>query len=880
MELKPGAKLGAYEIISLLGKGGMGEVWKAHDPQIGRDVAIKVSAQQFTDRFEREVRAIGALNHPNICTLYHVGPNYLVMELVEGPTLAERIKEGPIPLDEALGIGKQIADALEAAHEKSIVHRDLKPANVKIRPDGSVKVLDFGLAKAGETQEVTPDSPTMMPGTQIGMILGTAGYMSPEQARGKEVDKRADIWAFGVVLYEMVTGKRLFEGETVSDTLAAVLRAEPDLTLAPEKTRRLLRACLQKDPKQRLQAIGDWKLLLEEQAEGPAATGRGRLPWIAAGAFALIAAALAFVHFRERPPIAEVTRFQILLPANESLPAFAPPEVSPDGRKLAFVTVGAEGSRLWIRSFDSLDARPLVGVASDGFVPFFWSSDSRFLAFLSPDHKLKKVDVSGGPAQTLCDAANLLGGSWSKDGTIIFAEGGQSGVKRVSQAGGTPTALTAPDPTRQERGHLFPKLLPDGRHFLYFRDSTTLANRAIYVGAIDAKPSQQSSKPLLANEGLTMASYVSSGNSGTGRSSNGYLLFGREGTVLAQAFDPGKLELSGDPVPVVDQVGSAQNIVFFSASANGVLGYVGGGSAGSAELTWFDRQGKNLGPVGEPGRFSSLALSPDGKQAAVSRFDAQGASSFNLWLYDLTRGGSPARFTFAASKDDDPVFSPDGSSIVFESNRDGLRNLYRRLTNGAKDEELLLKSDEQKYPHSWSRNGNYLLYSIESPKAKLAVWILLMDGSRKRIPFQATEFNETAASFSPDGRWVAYQSDESGRYEIYVREFSLGSDGRPEATAPHLISSDGGVDPHWRDDGKELIYASLDQRTMLSADIVSLKPVFQFSPPKVLFQLPSVPGIPPAVAADGKRFLAAVPVVQSGPQQFTVVQNWQAGLRK
>jgi Tol biopolymer transport system component len=393
------------------------------------------------------------------------------------------------------------------------------------------------------------------------------------------------------------------------------------------------------------------------------------------------------------------------------------------------------------------------------------------------------------------------------------------------------------------------------------------------VGAIDAKPSEQSSKPLLVNPAF-LEYYVPSGNSGTG-----HLLFNGEGTVLAQAFDPGKLELSGDPVPV-EQVGNAQDLNFFSASTNGVLVYRGGSSAGNAELTWFDRQGRNLGTVGEPGRFSGFAISPDGKEAAVSRFELQGGGRLNLWLYDLTRGGSPARFTFGAFTDEDPVFSPDGSSIVFESNRDGPRNLYRKLTNGAKNEELLLKSSEQKYPYSWSRDGNFLLYSIYSSKEKFAVWILFMDGSQKRIPFQATEFNETAARFSPDGRWIAYQSDESGRYEVYVREFTMGSDGKPEATAPHLISSVGGVAPHWRDDGKELIWASLDQRTMLSAEIVSFKPLFQSSPPGVLFQLPSVPSIPPGAARDGKKFLAALPLVQNGPQQFTVVQNWQARLKK
>src|SRR5579863_8493493 len=402
MELKPGDKLGAYEIVSAIGKGGMGEVWRARDPKLGRDVAIKVSAQQFTDRFEREARAIAALNHANVCTLYHIGPNYLVMEYIEGPTLAERIREGPIPLEEALTIAKQIADALEAAHEKNVVHRDLKPANIKIRPDGSVKVLDFGLAKAGGAQEVTADSPTMMPGTQVGMILGTAGYMSPEQARGKEVDKRADIWAYGVVLYEMVTGKRLFEGETVSDTLAAVLRAEPDLSLAPEKTRLLLRACLEKDPKRRLRDIGDMGRLLDTEgaATAPVQSRLSKTGWVAAGLVAVVAGAGLWAPWRKPPSAPDVRRYQI--PMRESMlgAPFWEFAMSPDGRNVAYVArESSRVRRLYIHSLDSLEARAVpaadVTDTSGGPVFPFWSPDSRYVAFVAGT-KLRKVNLATG----------------------------------------------------------------------------------------------------------------------------------------------------------------------------------------------------------------------------------------------------------------------------------------------------------------------------------------------------------------------------------------------------------------------------------------------------------------------------------------------------
>jgi Tol biopolymer transport system component len=890
MPLSAGDKLGPYEILAPIGAGGMGEVYRARDTKLERDVAIKVLPEALAQdserlaRFEREAKVLAALNHPNIAQIYGVAESgsarALVMELVPGES-----PKGPLPLETALNYAKQIADALEAAHDKGIIHRDLKPANIMITPAGVVKVLDFGLAALPNRDREGADSvnsPTLtISPTRAGMILGTAGYMSPEQARGKLVDKRADIWAFGVVLFEMLTGQRLFEGETVSDTLAAVLKEEPDWMRVPAKVRRLLQACLQKDPKQRLQAIGDWKLMLMEDAPIAAAPSRSRLGiagWVAAGIFALVAAALAFVHFREKPPVAELSRFQIPMPANLNFPGpTAAAEVSPDGRKLAFPAAGADGkAHMWIRSFDSLDARLLPGTELAGApAPFLWSSDSRFIAFLSSDHKLKKVDISGGPAQTLCEAATVGGGSWSPDGTILFGSFAAGVVMRVSAAGGTPTALTALDPARQERNHAFPKLLPDGRHFLYFRASSTPGASGIYVGSIDAKPSEQSTKPLLVNEALPEY-YVPSPDSGTG-----HLLFYREGTVLAQPFNPNKLELSGDPVPIAEPVGSTASSGFFSASTNGVLTYVeGNGGAGNTQLTWFNREGKNLGTVGEPGIFSSSALSADGRQAAVSRYDLQQARSSNLWLFDLMRGGAATRFTFDASQDVSPVFSPDGSRIVFMSLRDGVGNLYQKFTNGAKNEEPLLKSAENKIPYSWSEDGRFLLYTVQTAKTKGDIWILPMEGGTKEpMLFQATEFTETMARFSPDGHWIAYQSDESGRYEVYVREFLLGSDGKPEATGKHQISNGGGGVPQWRDDGKELLYVSADRRAMMSAEITT-KPAFQSLPGKMLFQVPAALSSPPAATGDGKRFLVVIPAGQSGPPPFTVVQNWQAGLRK
>jgi Tol biopolymer transport system component len=582
--------------------------------------------------------------------------------------------------------------------------------------------------------------------------------------------------------------------------------------------------------------------------------------------FAIAALGLGFIAYRHRTEETRVVKFSV--PAPEKAPFFSGPNVavSPDGRHLAFVTLAGGKALIWVRDLDSLAARPLPGTEGESGDPF-WSPDSRSIAFFAGG-KLKKIDVTGGPAAVLADGPGAVGGNWGKNDVIVFPPDSASVLFRVSATGGSATPVTTLDKTMSESSHRWPWLLPDGHHFLYTAYTSDPQKTTVYLGDLDSKDDLKTRRRVLL------------ANSNAAYAPPGYLLFMREQTLMAQPFDAGKAVTTGDPVPIAEQVEylSGTSNGTFSLSQNGVLAYLSAAAENHVQLTWFDRQGKNLGTVGEPGNFSTLALSKDGKQGAVSRQDSQSASRANLWLYDFTRGGASTRFTFDNSSDAYPVFSPDGSRIVFTSNRDGPRNLYQKPTSSAKNEEPLLKSEDMKYPFGWSPDGRFLLYVVPPGKTK-GVWILPMEGSQKQpMLFQRTEFIEAGAQFSPDGRWIAYYSNESGSYEVYVREFSLASDGKPEPTAKHQISTGGGVYPHWRDDGKELIYVSLDRRTVMSAEVVT-NPVFQVSASKALFQLPAGAGTP-AVTGDGKRLLVAVPVLQSGPQQFTVVLNWPAGLKK
>jgi eukaryotic-like serine/threonine-protein kinase len=885
MPLSAGEKLGPYEILAPIGAGGMGDVYKARDTRLDRIVAIKTSKTEFSERFEREARAVAALNHPNICTLHDVGPNYLVMEYIEGTPV-----KGPLPLDQALQYAAQICDALDAAHTKNITHRDLKPPNILVTKQG-IKLLDFGLAKVGPV--VRADEATMtMALTGKGEILGTLMYMSPEQINGREADARSDIFSFGLVLYEMLTGKRAFEGSTPASVMGAILeRPAPSIAeVAPPALDRVLNRCLEKDPDRRWRSASDLKWALENL--GPTETGskpeRGFaapqwiwLAWGAAAVFLLGFLFIAAAHFREpQPARPELMRLQIPLPEGaQSLVAFI---VSPDGRHLAYI-VRSSGSapRVWLRSLDSLEAHPLAGTEYVETVPLFWSYDSRFLVFAA-GRGLKKIPIAGGPPEPVANLSEI-GGSMNQDGVIILgtnpgANGGR-GLIRIS-TNGTVTPLTVVDP-RKEFAHHHPTFLPDGKHFLYLKVATAPENRGIYIGSLDTPAEQQSTKRLVATA-FGPAQFVPATDS-----AGGYLLFMRDGALLAQPFNDKTFEVSGDPVTTAGPIGFFVDRAFFSASVNGTLIY-NPSSATDFQLSVSERRGSQVLPgqtVGAVRDFalSGLALSPDGKRAAFVRRDLQRTQNTNVWLFDLVRGDA-SPFTYRPGVERSPIWSPDGRRIVFNSNRNGPFDLYVKPADGSEDEELLLKSGENKTATSWSRDGHFLLYAQGSGQTRSEIWVLPDPGvavaERKPVPFLQTEFAETDAQFSPEAtgapRWVAYVSNESGHNEVYVRPFSPGSNGAPAASGKWLVSRGGGIHPRWRSDGHELTYLGAGKIYTVE---ISPSRRFEAGAPKPLADLPAGAAFGD-ISADGSRILVAVPEKQNTAPPFNVVLNWQAGLKK
>ena len=928
MTISPGTRLGAYEVTGMLGAGGMGEVYRARDTRLGRDVALKFLPETFaTDpqrlaRFQREAQVLASLNHPHIAQIYGLeessGAPALVMEFVEGGTLAERLerRDGPsaaagvpgpngpgLPIDDALAIARQVAEALEAAHDKGVVHRDLKPSNVALTATGEVKILDFGLAAimhdVGMAATDATHSPTLsIAATFAGVILGTAPYMSPEQAAAKPVDKRADIWSFGVVLWEMLTGSRLFDGETVSHTLADVLRAPIGFDRLPRETppaiREVLRRCLDRDTKRRLRDIGEARVAIETHLAGPAASAapppslarsssRTLAAVSAVAAIAITSAvALAFVHFREQPPVAEPVRFQIQ-PPNET--AFATAVVlSPDGRQIAFEAPGPDGRTvLWVRSLDTLDARPLPGTEGAAEGPF-WSPDSLSLAFGvngSPG-RLKRIDPSGGPPQTLCEyTGGFRQGAWSREGVILFGAG-QSGLSQVSEAGGTPSLVTKVDPARREMQHTAPAFLPDGRRFLYHRASLIPENGGIYFGSLEATPDEQSQTLLLAADSAPV--YVPSSTS-----SGGLLLFLREGTLLVQSFD-GQSTPTGDATPIAEDVGNIGSYGWFSASATGHLAFrTGRAAAAASELVWFDRQGKRIGQVGPRMDYAGVLLSPDDQTVVTMRTDRTLSSAvtrsslgFRTWTAEIVRGIFSRLNPGEGTESMGPV-SPEGR-VAFSSTLNGaVGDLYWMPASGVgSPEPLLLKSPTVKHPNDFSPDGRFLIFDDHTSQRQ-DLFILPMEtpaggGERKPIPFLVTPADETFGQFSPDGKWIAYSSDESGRREVYVQGFA--PDRMPAAAVGKWqISTAGGDKPRWRPDGREVFYISPDRKLM--AVPVKTRESFEPGVAVPLFDTNVTGFFPYDLSADGRLLLNTVAdVAAATPSSVTIVLNWQAGLRR
>ena len=861
MSLTAGSRLGPYEILAPLGVGGMGEVYRARDPRMGREVAIKVSGERFSDRFDREVRAVAALNHPNICQIYDVGLNYLVMELVEGSTLAERIDAGAIPLEEALHIAQQIGDALEAAHEKGIIHRDLKPANIKLKPDGSVKVLDFGLAKIAEQAVVAgspEESPTVAMGATIaGEIMGTAAYMAPEQARGKTVDKRADIWAFGVVLYEMLTGRRMFEGETISDVLAGVLTREPDLTRVPNSAHRLLKSCLEKDPKRRLRDIADaWRLF--EDAPLPAA--RSSTPWkLAAAALALLCAVAFWAPWRSTVRSVEPvsTRVDLDLGPDVSFGSNTGPAVilSPDGSRMVFVSRGADGvPRLFTRRLDQPQSVELPG--TDGAFSQFFSPDGQSVGFFAKG-KLKKTRVEGGEPVALCDAPGPRGASWGDDGNIVATLDQQAGLSLIPAEGGRPEAITTLDLVKGETTHRWPHVLPGSKAVLFISSVAYGHYDEADIEIVTLKDHRI--KIVLPHAG-SYPRYLPSG----------HLLYITKGMAFAAPFDLNRLELTGSPVRVWD-VGGNPNLGFgqLDFSRSGILAYRTGGAEALRTIQWLDASGKAESVGLEPAYYLMPRLSPDGGRVAYALLQG---SSQEIWTYDLARA-IKTRLTTAQNVY--PTWSPDGRFLVFQT----LGGMAWTPSDGSGHVQPLMRSKSVQLPFSFSPDSARLAYSEQTPGAEGEIRTVAVDGRSGQLQagesqaFLKTVVGLTYPTFSPDGHWLAYANAVGGQYEVYVRAF-------PDNGTQVQISNAGGVCAIWSRATHEIFYRTEDQRLMVASYDVSGRS-FVPGKPRIWSSRPLANtglAINFDVAPDGKRILAVMPAQSSEPREaqshVTLVMNF------
>jgi len=875
VSLAAGSKLGPYEILSPLGAGGMGEVYKARDTRLDRTVAVKILPPRFSEdadmkqRFEREAKAISALAHTNICALYdvgnHEGTEYLVMEHLEGQTLSERLAGGPLPPDLLLRVSVEIAAALDAAHHAGIVHRDLKPGNVMLTKSG-VKLLDFGLAKTA-LPAVKSSSATSLPTevpraiTQQGTILGTFQYMAPEQLEGKEADVRSDIFSFGAVLYEMATGKKAFDGKSHAALISAILKDEPPpvsaaAPMTPPALDRVVKTCLAKDPEDRFQTAHDIKLQLQWIAEGGSQVGlpapvahrrksRERLAWGLAAAAAVAAALLGIGFVKRAPAPPHLVRFEI--PNPDGITTIDAPRISPDGRTLAFNAIDSTGkSRIWVRPLNSLTAQPLAG--TEGTTRPFWSPDSRFLGFFA-EGKLKKIEISGGPPQKICDAPRGSDGSWSSEGVILYDGTGSDPIYRVPAAGGTPAAAVKPDTSRKETQVAWPEFLPDGRHFLYMATGQKAEENAYRIGSLDSGESQALAPAQ------TLVTYAPPG----------YLLFVRDKTLVAQPFDAKALKIKGEPVPLAEHIGTdSVGLARFSVSRDGTLAYRTGESGD--KLFWVDRSGREGEPVGDPGEYHNPTFSPGGDRLAFDLGDSRSGRP-DIWIRDLKRSVS-SRFTFNKDGAFCPLWSPDGRLIVFSVNDD----LFEKAVEGQGEEKLLVKSDELKIACDWSRDGRFVAFMSQGKETGWDIWVMPTFGDRKPVLFLATQFAELMPVFSPDGRFLAYQSNESGRMEVYIQSF-------PGPGGKWQISASGGSEPHWRADGRELFFRAPGQKLM-AVDVQTGSSVTA-GMPQPLFQGRFDMGLARnrfLPTADGKRFLTVAPLGREAMTPTTVVLNWNADL--
>jgi serine/threonine protein kinase len=930
-----GQAIGHYIVLVALGVGGMGEVYLAEDMRLQRKVALKLLPPWLTydrdrlRRFEKEASAASVLNHPHILTIYEIGQvdgrPFIAMEFVDGETLRQWRAGRIVQSGDVLTVAEQVASALAAAHAAGIVHRDLKPENIMVRRDGYVKVVDFGLAKwatpcADSTQALAPGLDTTE--TTPGVVLGTVRYMSPEQARGLQVDARTDLWSLGVVLYEMLTGCVPFEGPTPSDVLAAILGQEPPpvsryASEVPEALAWIVTKALTKEREERYQTAREMLAdvrRLRQRLEVAATLERSVRPLADSGAtvaasrparpltqveptppppnaaylarevkqlkrkvilaLAVLVMAMAGIvferytslgrSFRRTSAVSTSTRFTIAFPEHTRLTGAESPIISPDGHYLVFSASPSEGGpvRLWLRPLDSLEAQPLRG--TEGASSPFWSPDSRFIGFFD-NRKLKTVAISGGPVQTLASVIASHGdGTWNRAGVILFAPSHTEGLFRVPASGGAVMPVTTLDASRKEMRHMYPSFLPDGRHFIYLVESAQQEHTGLYVGSLDSKATK---RVLKISERTVYAP-------------PGYLLFTRQRTLMAEPFDANRLQVIGEPFPLAERTGYSisPSGLLFSVSETGTLAYQDVARE-RRQLVWFDRGGTPLGPVGQAGAQSTVTLSPDEKRAAIVRDDPQ-TGNRDIWIVELARGTS-LRLASDDGWDWYPVWSPDGSRIVFASNRDGVHNLYHKPASGTGSDEELCQSRDWKYPSDWSADGQSIVYQVAATKTHSDLWVLPLSGERKPFPFLQTEFSEEHPQFSPDGRWLAYTSNESGTPEIYVQSF-------PASGGKWQVSTHGGSHPRWRGDGKELFYLDVHGKKLMAVTIKGDAYTFEADSPVALFDVHVGrfhSGIFAGmyqydVTADGQRFLVNTLVEDSPAPPITVVLNWTAGLKR